>query len=115
MLLFQPTMVVVLGFIHKVLPEYNRCKYVSTHLLNYIALAICTYNHTNKCNNYVVVAFNLLVLLLMTTEVLHNTCNMCIRDLPDTNALIPWFSGFKHTYSVNPSCPCYNHYLYPVA
>ena len=23
-------------------------------------------------------------------KVLHNTCNMCIRDLPDMNALIPW-------------------------
>ena len=23
-------------------------------------------------------------------KVLHNTCNMCIHDLPDMNALIPW-------------------------
>ena len=26
-------------------------------------------------------------------QVLHNTCNMCIRGLPDMNALIPWVCG----------------------
>ena len=25
----------------------------------------------------------------MAMKVLHNTCNMCISDLPDMNALIP--------------------------
>ena len=29
----------------------------------------------------------------VAAEVLHNVCNMCICDLPDTNALIPrlWY------------------------
>ena len=29
----------------------------------------------------------------MTMEVLHNTCNMYIRDLPDMYALSSWASG----------------------
>ena len=44
-------------------------------------------------------------------EVLHISCNMGKRDLPDMYALSPracgpWASG--HTYQANPSCPCYN-------
>ena len=27
------------------------------------------------------------------TEVIHITCNMCARDLPDMYALIPWACG----------------------
>ena len=30
----------------------------------------------------------------MAMEVLHNTCNMYIRDLPDIYALIPYPSDF---------------------
>ena len=29
----------------------------------------------------------------MEMKVFHNTCNMCIHDLPDMNALIPWALG----------------------
>ena len=38
---------------------------------------------------------------------IHITCNMCSRDL-----LICMPSGFGHTYQANPSCPCYNYYIY---
>ena len=37
-------------------------------------------------------------------EVLHISCNMGTRDLPDMYALSPRASG--HTYQTNPSCPC---------
>ena len=43
-------------------------------------------------------------------DVIHITCNMCSRDLPDMYALgRP--SGFGHTYQANPLCPCYNYYM----
>ena len=29
----------------------------------------------------------------MAMEVLHNTCNMCINDLPDMYVLSPWVLG----------------------
>ena len=38
----------------------------------------------------------------MAMKVLHNACNMFIHDL---NAL-------RHTYQVNPPCPCCNHYVW---
>ena len=46
-------------------------------------------------------------------EVLHNSCNMGTRDLPDMHALSPQAapSGFGHTCQVNHSCPCYNYKL----
>ena len=51
-------------------------------------------------------------------KVLHNTCNMCIRDLPDMNALIPWACEPQalgiHIYQANPPCLCYNHYMCPL-
>ena len=55
--------------------------YVSLQLLDYNALAICTYNPTNKVDNYLWHSTSGIV--TMATEVLHNTCNMCILDLPD--------------------------------
>ena len=57
----------------------------STQLLQYNALAISTYNPTNKCDNYLWPTG----VVFIATEVLHNTCNMCIHDLPDMYALIP--------------------------
>ena len=42
----------------------------------------------------------------MAMEVLHNTCNMCICDLPDMYIL-----GIQHTYQANPSSLYYNHYI----
>ena len=47
----------------------------------------------------------------MVVKVLHNTCNVCICELPDMNALVPLASGI-HTYQANPSCPWYNYYMY---
>ena len=43
----------------------------------------------------------------MHMEVLHISCNMCNRDLPDMYAL-----GLWAYISGNPSCPCYNYYMY---
>ena len=60
------------------------------------------------------VAFNLPVLLLRQQKCYITLVYICIHDLPDINALIPWAFGplgFKHTYQANPSCPCCNHYL----
>ena len=36
------------------------------------------------------------------------------RDLPDiyAHALGPAALGLGHIYQANPSCPCYNYYLY---
>ena len=56
-----------------------------TQLLNYNALAI--FNPTNKYNNCL---WHSTYWCTMTMKVLRNTCNLCIRDLPDMNALIPW-------------------------
>ena len=47
-------------------------------------------------------------------EVLHISCNMGTRELPDMYALSPRACGPRasgHTYQANPSCPCYNLYL----
>ena len=45
---------------------------------------------------------------------IHNTCNMAIRDLPDMYTLSPGPAalGLRHTYQANPSWPCYNYYMY---
>ena len=52
--------------------------------------------------------------VIMGMEVLYNTCNMCICDLPHMYAkVLGWQAqGLRHTYQINPSCPCYNYYLY---
>ena len=39
----------------------------------------------------------------------HNSCNMCTRGLPDMNTLSLWLSGFRCIYQANHSCPCYNY------
>ncbi len=52
---------------------------VSPQILDYNALAICTYNPTNKCDNYL---WDSAYCCYYGNGVLHNTCNMCIRDLP---------------------------------
>ena len=55
--------------------------YVCTRLLDYNALAICTHNPTNRCDN------SPTGVVTMAMKVLHNTCNMCIPDLPDMEAI----------------------------
>ena len=43
---------------------------------------------------------------------------MGTRDLPDMYALSPRACGPRasgHTYQANPSCPCYNLYMYSVS
>ena len=51
----------------------------------------------------------------MAMDLLQKTCNMCIHDLPDMNALIPQACG-PPTLGIhimaNPSCPCYNYILH---
>ena len=64
---------------------------VSTQLLDHNALAICTYNPTNSVT--ITCSIQPTGVVTMAIKVLHNTCNMCIRDLPDINALIPWACG----------------------
>ena len=51
------------------------------------------------------VAFNILVLLLWQMEVLHNACNMCIRDLSDMNALILQAWAYISGKSLMPMLP----------
>ena len=45
------------------------------------------------------------------TEVLHISCNMGTRDLPEMYARSPRAvpSDFGHTFLANHSCPCYNY------
>ena len=48
------------------------------------------------------------------TQVIYITYNMGNRDLPDiyAHALRPAALGLGHIYQANPSCPCYNLYIY---
>ena len=50
------------------------------------------------------------------TQVVYITYNMGNRDLPDiyAHALGPAALGLGHIYQANPSCPCYNLYIYNV-
>ena len=47
-------------------------------------------------------------------EVEYITYNMGTRDFPDIYAcaLGPAALVLGHIYQVNPSCPCYNYYIY---
>ena len=61
-----------------------------------MALAICTYNLANKCDIYLWDSYYWSC--YYGNKVIHNTCNMAIRDLPDMYTLIPracgpWASG----------------------
>ena len=71
-----------LGFLYKVLPECSRYVNVNTQLLDYNALAICTYNLGNKCDIYLCDSH--CWCCYYGNKVIHNTCNMAIHDLPDT-------------------------------
>ena len=51
----------------------------------YFALAICTYNPTNKCDNCL--WHSTYWCCYYGNKVLHNACNICIYDM---NVLIPW-------------------------
>ena len=44
----------------------------------------------------------------MAMEVLHNSCSMCIHDLPGMYALNPQVSDIGHIYQPNHPFPCYN-------
>ena len=46
--------------------------------------------------------------------VVYITYNMGNWDLPDiyAHALGPAALGLGHIYQANPSCPCYNYYIY---
>ena len=57
---------------------------VSTQLLDYNALAVCSYNPTNKCVT-ITCGIQPTGVVTMAMEVLHNICNMGIKDLPDTH------------------------------
>ena len=48
------------------------------------------------------------------TQVVYISYNMGNRDLPDiyAHALGPAALGLGHIYQANPSCPCYNLYIY---
>ena len=59
---------------------------ISTQLLDYNALEICTSNLTNKCDNYLW-NFNYWC-CCYGNKVIHNSCNMCICDLPGMYALM---------------------------
>ena len=59
--------------------------YVGAQHLDYITIAICTYSHTNKCNNYLWHS----TYWCFYYENGSITCNMCIHDLPDMNVLTP--------------------------
>ena len=51
---------------------------------------------------------------MVYTQVVYITYNMGNRDLPDiyAHALGPAALGLGHIYQANPSCPCYNLYIY---
>ena len=90
---------------------------VSTQLLDYKALAICTYNPTIKCDNYLWhLTYWCCYYVTMAMNVLYNNCNVCIHDLPDMNALISLAcsSGDLVYISGKSSCTCYNYYVWCV-
>ena len=47
-------------------------------------------------------------------EVEYISYNVGTRDFPDiyARALGPAALGLGHIYQANPSCPCYNYYMY---
>ena len=53
-------------------------------------------------------------LSIFSKLVVYITYNMGKRDLPDIYALArgPQAQGLGHIYQANPSCPCYNYYIY---
>ena len=53
-------------------------------------------------------------LKIFSKLVVYITYNMGNRDLPDVyaHALGPAALGLGHIYQANPSCPCYNYYIY---
>ena len=61
---------------------------VSIEFLEYNALAICAYNPQTSVTISCSIQPTSVITMAMT--VLHHTCNMFVRDLPDMNALIPW-------------------------
>ena len=61
--------------------------HVSPQLLAYNSLATCSYNPTDKCDNYLSTG-----VVTMAMKVLHSSCNMCINDLPYMYALMPMFT-----------------------
>ena len=95
--------------------------YISPELFVYNELAICTYNSTNNCDNYLWYStYWCCYYITMAMNVLHNACNMCICDLPcvchQPSDLQPFsFSShirqIPHAYQANLPYPCYNYYL----
>ena len=47
------------------------------------------------------------VVAAMAIEVIHNSCNMCIRNLPDIYDLSPQASSTH--IRIYPLCPCYSY------
>ena len=88
---------------------------ISSQFLNYNASAICTCNQQTSVT--ITCGIQPTGVVTMTIKVSHNTCNMCICDLPDmyTSALRPVAFRLCHTYWANPSCPCYNHCIFVLA
>jgi len=68
----------------------------------------------NKCNVVVILGLKFLVDLsdVLCTSVEYITYNMGNWDLPDIYALGLTTLRLGHLYQANPSCPCYNYYIY---
>ena len=64
---------------------------VSTQLLDYNTLTFCTYNPQTGVT--ITCDIQPTGVVTMAMEVLHNTCNMCICDLPNMYAWSPQASG----------------------
>ena len=63
---------------------------ISIELLDCNALVICTYNYiTPQTSVTITCGIQPTGVITMAMKVLHNTCNMCICDLPDMDALNP--------------------------
>ena len=65
---------------------------VGPQLLAYNALAICTYNPQTSVT--ITCGIQPIDVVTMTMEMLHNTCNMCIHDLPDSVDMYDVSSGY---------------------
>ena len=89
----------------------NRCM---TSSLYYIQFNKCICNLTSEYsfNCGFKIFFDLSD--VVCTQVVYITYNMGNRDLPDiyAHALGPAALGLEHIYQANPSCPCYNLYIY---
>ena len=89
-------------------PPYSIIMYSCYDVTCYLTI-IKSFRHAYITNP--VIPLVLALRLSALTEVLHNSCNMGTRDLPEMYARSPRAvpSDFGYTFLANHLCPCYNY------